>query len=144
MTPEDPKTLQITHYFEASPERVFEAWLDPELAGRWLFTTPQSIKHHTELDARVGGKFTISDWRDGEKYTAIGEYLEIDRPHRLVFRYGMPQFSEDFDRITVEFVAKAGGCEMTLTQTGMSTDGEKSAERGWGRMFTALAEVLNE
>ena len=143
MTLENSRTLRITRYFDAPPERVFDAWLDPKLASKWLFTTAQSVEHHVELDARVGGTFTITDWRGGKKYTAVGEYLEIDRPHRLVFKYGMPQFSEDFDHITVGFIPKGAGCEMTLTQRGMSTDGEKSAEQGWGGMFTVLAEVLN-
>ena len=30
----------ITHSFAAAPERVFDAWLDPAIARRFLFATP--------------------------------------------------------------------------------------------------------
>ena len=33
---------------------------------------------------------------------AIGEYIEVRRPSRLLFTLGMPQFAADFDTVTVE------------------------------------------
>ena len=47
----------------------------------------------------------IVDRRDGIDYRALGEYLEIDRPRRLVFTFAMPQFSPDFNKVTVEIGA---------------------------------------
>jgi len=98
------ETLRITRRFDAAPERVFDAWLDPARAGRWLFTSPTSERHSTDLDVRVGGKWTIVDRRDGVDYTARGDYLEVDRPRRLVFSFGMPQFSPLSCRVIVEIV----------------------------------------
>jgi hypothetical protein len=75
----------------ASAERVFDAWVNPGTAAKWLFTTPKSEWHNAEMDVRVGGRWTIVDRREGTDYKAIGEYLEIDRPRRLAFTFGMPQ-----------------------------------------------------
>lgn len=144
MTVDREHTLRMTRHFDASPERVFDAWLDPQTAGKWLFTSPSSEKHSAEIDARVGGAYTIFDRREGKDYTAVGEYLEIDRPHRLVFTFGMPQFSPDFDRITVEIVPDGAGCLLTLTQEDLRTGYKKSTKSGWSKMLDALAGVLRQ
>jgi len=135
-------SARITRRFHYPPERVFDAWVDPNVAGRWLFTSPMSETHTTELDARVGGKWTIVDRRDGVDYTAIGEYLEIDRPRRLVFSFGMPQFSPESCTVTVEIVPVAGGCILTLTQEPVPENTEAGLVEGWSLMFKGLAAIL--
>ena len=142
MTVNPPNSVSLTRPFDAEPAQVFDAWLDPETAGKWLFTLPSREKHSTEIDARVGGTYTIFDRRNGKDYTAVGEYLEIDRPHRLVFTFGMPQFSPDFDRVIVEIVPDEAGCILTLTQEDLRTGYQKSTKRGWGKMLDALAATL--
>jgi uncharacterized protein YndB with AHSA1/START domain len=94
--------VRVTHHFSAAPERVFDAWLDPQTAGKWLFTTPTGQMVRVEIDARVGGRFVIIDRRNGEDVEHTGEYLEIDRPRRLVFTFGVPKYSPLFNQVTVE------------------------------------------
>lgn len=89
MTAEGP-IVRVTRRFKASPERVFDAWLDPKTAGQWLFATPSGTMVKVAIDAQVGGSFTIIDRRDDEDSLHSGEYLSIDRPRRLVFTFGMP------------------------------------------------------
>jgi uncharacterized protein YndB with AHSA1/START domain len=136
------QTLRMTRRFEAAPERVFDAWTDPQLAGAWLFTSPASEAHRVEMDLRVGGRWEIVDTRGGVDYRAIGEYLEIERPRRLVFTFGMPQFSEAFTTVTVELVADGAGTSMTLSQDELAADAVAALEQGWGEMFDQLAARL--
>ena len=136
------ETLRITRRFDAAPERVFDAWIAPGRAGRWLFTTPASERHATDLDVRVGGKWSITDRRDGVDYTALGEYVEIDRPRRLVFSFGMPQFSPLSCNVTVEIVPDGDGCILTLSQDSVAPAALKPTEQGWSNMFDALAVTL--
>ena len=96
------QALRLTRRFDAAPERVFDAWTDPKLAAGWLFTTPTSEAHTAAIDLRVGGRWEIVDRRDGVDYRAIGEYLEVEQPRRLVFTFGMPQFADGFSKVTVE------------------------------------------
>ena len=135
-------SVSLTRRFEAAPERVFDAWIDPAENRHWLFTLPSSVKHTVQLEAHAGGTYTITDRREGKDYTAVGEYLEVTRPSRLVFTFGMPQFSPDFDRITVDVVADGAGCSMTLTQQDLRTGYLKSTRRGWSKMLDALAARL--
>ena len=135
-------TLRMVRRFDASPARVFDAWTDPDLAARWLFTGPDSERHRTEIDLKVGGRWEIVDRRGGVDYRAIGEYLEIEPPRRLVFSFGMPQFSEAFTTVTVEIEADGDGARMTLTQAGLQAEAVAALEQGWSQMFDALAQQL--
>jgi uncharacterized protein YndB with AHSA1/START domain len=136
------QTLRIARRFDAAPERVFDAWTDPRLAHGWLFTTPTSQAHSVEMDLRVGGRWEIVDRRGGVDYRAIGEYLEIERPSRLAFTFGMPQFSDAFTKVVVEIAADGAGALMTLTQDGLTADAVAALEQGWGEMFDRLASGL--
>ena len=133
--------LRMTRRFDLPAERVFDAWTDPKLAAKWLFTTPGSESHFTELDVRVGGGWVIVDRRDGVDYKALGEYLEIDRPRRLVFSFGMPQFSDAFNTVTIEIEPEGDGCLMTLTQDNLPAEYHEPTRQGWEEMFHALATL---
>jgi uncharacterized protein YndB with AHSA1/START domain len=135
--------LKMSRRFDASPQRLFDAWTDPSVAHGWLFTGPGSERHSAEMDLRVGGKWTIVDRRGGVDYTAIGEYLEIERPRRLAFTFGMPQFSPAFSQVTIEIVADGAGAVMTLIQEGLPPEHIPATEDGWAKMFDALADRLS-
>ena len=78
MTAEGSVDVRVTRRFGASPERVFDAWLDPERAGRFLYATAEGEMVRVEIDARVGGRFVIVERRDGQDVEHTGEYLEIE------------------------------------------------------------------
>ena len=134
--------VRVSRRYDFPPERVFDAWIDPKIAGRWLFTSPTSETNDTKMDAKVGGKWSITDRRDGVDYTAIGEYLEIDRPRRLVFSFGMPQFSPESCTVTVEIVRDGNGCILNLTQEPTPEETEAGLIDGWNQMFENLAAIL--
>lgn len=142
MTLDPERVLRMTRRFAAPPERVFDAWIDPATASKWLFASPADEAHSTAIDARVGGRYTITARRGGIDYTAVGEYLEIDRPRRLVLTFAMPQFAPDVDRLTVEFAPSDSGCVMTFTQENLPPGYKEATEEGWRLMFEALADLL--
>ncbi len=134
-------TLCVAYRFATGPERVFDAWLDPKTAGRWLFATPTGTITRCEIDARVGGKFSIVR-RDGEDVDHVGEYLEIDRPRRLVFSFGVPKFSTETTRVIVEIVARGEGCELTLTHEGVLPDYGERTKEGWTGILGNLEKSI--
>lgn len=136
--------LVVRRAFTASAERVFDAWLDPETAGRWLFATPEGTVTRCEIDPRVGGGFIISDRRDGEDIEHVGTYEEIDRPRRLVFTLSVPKYSKITARIIIEIAPAGDGCELTLTQefTPEIIEFLDSAREGWTSILDALAQSL--
>jgi uncharacterized protein YndB with AHSA1/START domain len=133
--------LVVTRDFDARPEDVFDAWLNPDAARRWLFATPTGQIIRAEIDPRVGGRFCIVR-RDGDDVEHVGEYLEIDRPRRLVFTFGVPRFSPVHSRVTVEIVASGVGCRLTLTQEGTPPEWAEATRHGWTMLLRGLGEIL--
>jgi len=139
--------IVVVRRFDASPERVFDAWLDPQIARQWLFSTPDGEMVRAETDARVGGRFTFTERRDGEDVEHVGEYLVVDRPSRLVFTFAVPKYSTEYDRVTVEIRRLDKGCELTLTNE-MSPEiyrewGERNRS-GWTMLLDGLAVLLGD
>lgn len=143
MTVDTVRSLRVTHHFNASAERVFDAWLNPVTAGKWLFTTPTGQMTRVEIDAHVGGRFLFVDRRNGEDIEHVGEYLEIDRPSRLVFTFAVPKFSSQSTRVSIDIVSAGGGCELTLTHEGVLPEWASRTQKGWGLILDALANSLD-
>jgi len=135
-------SVRVTRRFTASAERVFGAWLDPQKAGKWLFATPSGQMVRVEIEARVGGSFCFTDRREGEDIEHIGEYLEIDRPRRLVFTFTVPKYSQESTRVTVDIIPQGAGCELTLTHDGVLPDYAGRTEVGWAGILDRLAATL--
>lgn len=135
-------TVRITRHFEAAAERVFDAWLDPQRAGQWLFATPTGQMVRVEIDARVGGKFVFVERRGGEDFEHHGEYLEIRRPSRLVFSFAVPKFSPLSTRVAIDIVPDQDGCMLTLVHEGVLPDFEQRTLSGWQAILDRLAAQL--
>lgn len=142
-----PVVVRVTRRFSASAERVFDAFLDPQKAGRFMFATPAGQMVRAEVDARVGGRYVFTDRRAGEDVEHHGEYLEIDRPRRLVFTFSVDRYSTDADRVQIDIVPlETGGCELTLTHEMKPEWAEYAArtQEGWTSIIDGLARVLGE
>ena len=143
MTATKTVTVQVIRRFRASPERVFDAWLDPDKARRFLFATPAGEVVRADIDPRVGGRFLVVDRRDGEDIAHEGEYLEIDRPRRLRFTFGVPKYSKDYSRVSIYIVPVDGGCQLTLTHEGVLAEYADKTPEGWGIIFDGLMRLLD-
>ena len=74
----DTTVYERTLAIDASPETVWEFLVDPEKLMRW-----KGI--NADLDAQPGGTFRCEVIPG---HIARGEYVEIDKPNKLVFTWG--------------------------------------------------------
>jgi uncharacterized protein YndB with AHSA1/START domain len=63
---------------DASPQTVFEFFIDPEKMTRWKGIGAR-------LDARPGGEYHVDVTHND---VAVGRYVEVDAPRRIVFTWG--------------------------------------------------------
>jgi uncharacterized protein YndB with AHSA1/START domain len=150
-----PVVIRASHRYSAPAERVFDAWITPGQASRFLFRTRTGNVMQCEIEAEVGGGFTVIDRRpaaDGDEsvfdVVHMGKYLEIDRPRRLVFEFSVLTFgNEKPTKVTVE-IAPLGvqACELTLThEMGTSETAhtmEETSRRGWVNMLATIEREL--
>lgn len=147
--------VRVSHRYSAPAERVFDAWLTPGQAARFLFRTRTGNVMQCEIQPEVGGGFTVIDRRpaaDGDEsvfdVVHLGKYVEIDRPRRLVFDFSVLTFgSEDPTRVMVD-VQPLGpmASELTITHHMGSNQHarmlEESSRKGWDAMLCTLEREL--
>jgi uncharacterized protein YndB with AHSA1/START domain len=111
-----PAVVTVRREIAAPPERVFDAWLDPAQARHFLFATPAGEIVRCDIDARVGGRFLITDRRADGDADHHGEFLEIERPRRLAFLFRGPGTEEgEWSKVIVDIAETGAGCSLTLT-----------------------------
>ena len=136
--------VKVTRRLQSSAERVFDAWLEPQTAGKWLFSTPAGKMVRVEIDAQVGGRYVIVERRDVGDVEHTGEYLEIDRPKRLVFTLVVPMFSTESTRVSIDIVPlSASSCEITLTHEGVYQEYADRTQDGWAKILEGLQSSID-
>jgi uncharacterized protein YndB with AHSA1/START domain len=152
--PQPDVVVRVTHRYNVPVERVFDAWLTPAQAARFLFATRTGNILHCDIDPRVGGGFLVTDRRpvpDGDEsfFEAQhrGTYVEIERPNRLAFDFGVEPMHTNTTRVTIDFVPLGPNIsEIVLTHDlGSGRDAKANAERtrqGWARMLAQLEKVF--
>lgn len=146
MNTEPRVNVCVKRRFDAPPERVFDAWLDARLIGHWMFGPALRDEEvvRLALDPRVGGAFSFLVRRRGQEIDHVGKYLEISRPRRLIFTWGIAGESTDESSVIVDIAPQGKGCELTLTHVMDPRWAEYAArtEAGWTKMLDALSKVL--
>ena len=144
--PEDKVLVRVSHRFSASAERVYDAFLDPSKAAKFLFATATGQVVRCEIDARIGGRFTIVDRRDGEDVAHTGEYQALQRPKRIVFSLAVPKYGADHSTVRIEIAPRGRGCELTLTHEIDRKYAEQQGRTrsGWANILEIAAELLAE
>lgn len=145
--------VRLSRTIPAPPERVYRAWLDPDLLSRWMAPGSMHVSR-VEVDERVGGHHRI--WQAGDDGDAGGfesELLELVPNERIVFLWRFVGPERVFDtahdsRLTIGFSpAAGGGTELTLVHERLDAIDAampgmaKNAAIGWGMALDKLVEV---
>lgn len=142
-----PKAV-VTYNYQAPVETVFDAWLSPEMVGKFMFgpdVRPNEEIMHLQIDKRVNGKFSFLVKRGEMKLDHIGSYLKIDRPRSLSFTWGIAGQKES-SVVKIEVTAEPKGKGTTLVLTHELAPGwddfVAKIEGSWQMMLEALDKAL--
>jgi uncharacterized protein YndB with AHSA1/START domain len=125
-------TVERTISIAASPETVWEFFVDPEKLTRWKGM-------QAELDPTPGGIYRCEVIPG---HTARGEFVELDRPHRLVFTWGWENESAvppGTSTIEVELTPEGDGTSLHFVHRDLP-DAEAAASHahGWDHYLPRL------
>ena len=130
-------------HMNASAEQVYDAWLDPENVGKWLFTTPGGKMQSVAIDPVVGGHFSIVERRDDDNVEHVGEYLALERPTQIIFDVTVPHFSSSVTHVEVNIKpSPGGGCDVAILHDGVFQDFARRTVIGWVQTMADLDALL--
>jgi len=140
--------LVIVRIFDAPPEMVYQAWVDPEQVAEWYGPKGLNLSH-IEMDVRPGGK-----WRkcmrsaEGKEYWRWGVYRDVVPNRRLAFTYYSDDIHATPDHemlVTVTFEKLASKTKVTLRQTALESAASRDSHKfGWTSTFERLGEFLEQ
>jgi uncharacterized protein YndB with AHSA1/START domain len=128
------KSVVCEVHVEASPETIFPFLTDPEQLVRWKGS-------EAVLDPRPGGIYRC---QVTPKALAIGEFVEVDPPRKVVFTFGwdgeeaVPPGSSTIE-ITLE--PSGSGTLVRLEHTGLPEGAPAQHGEGWVHFLERLEIV---
>jgi uncharacterized protein YndB with AHSA1/START domain len=118
---------------DAPPDVVFEHLVTAERMVSWM-------GQHAKLRPVPGGEFAV----DINGYLVRGEYLEVDRPRRVVVSWGMAG-TEDLppgsSRVEFTLTPTASGTSLTLSHTGLPDTRARTHAIGWANYLARLGSA---
>jgi uncharacterized protein YndB with AHSA1/START domain len=134
--------LRLSRVIAAPRERVFAAWLDPDILRRFM-CPDGAVVPRADVEARVGGGFRIDMRKGDEVWIHTGTYLEISPPERLVFTWQSRETADVPSLVTLVFRERAGGTELVLTQERLpSAHAVIKHTGGWTQILELLGRQL--
>jgi uncharacterized protein YndB with AHSA1/START domain len=142
------KSFTLTRVFDATPEQVWRAWVEPDQAAVWTHPTGVHVAPESmTIDARVGGSFayTMVDDVTGTEYPSVGEYREVAENARLVFTWSDLDEVDDPALVTVTIEDLGGLTRLTFLYQGMDgMPGDDDLYDGWESVIDQLAAHLGQ
>jgi uncharacterized protein YndB with AHSA1/START domain len=145
--PYAPVQAIVVQTFTASPERVFDAWLDTAMIGKFMYGPHLRDEEVVRLtiDPQVGGRFSFVVRRQGQEIDHIGRYEVIDRPRKLQFTWSVAPNPEDASRVKIQIEPEGPGCVLTLIHDLAPgwEDYRDRTQQGWTTMLKALQSAVS-
>lgn len=130
--------VTVTRTIPASPENVFDLWINPKSPGGPWFGAERVI-----LNAVVDGLFYSAVKHEGRIWPHYGPFVRLERP-RLVEHTWVSEATKGVESIVTLMMEPRGGeTEVTLRHSGVPDDemGRRHKD-GWTWILSALAEGL--
>ena len=127
------REIVVTRLFDAPRELVFAAFTEREHIEQWW--APKGATTH-EMDVKPGGMWRYSQPIRGTDQAFKIEFIEINKPTRLVYDYGTDSATES-TRTTVTFEEEEGKTKVTL-QLMFATAAERKQAVKYGAIVGAM------
>jgi uncharacterized protein YndB with AHSA1/START domain len=139
-------TIVVEIDIAAPPERVFEAWTDPQQRLEWWGDDAAYRGSKFESDLRVGGHWrTEGKGSKGQHFVVFGQYTRVEPPKALGFTWNhdwggkaMPE-----THVLIELTPTSSGTHVSVTHSGFTDAGERDDHSsGWKRVLGWLRGYL--
>jgi uncharacterized protein YndB with AHSA1/START domain len=137
-------SLTLKRRLNATSEKVYAAWADPERLVQWF--GPASVDAGSvkaDIDLRVGGRYRISFNANGGYNEVGGVYREVVPNERLVFSWAWHSTPERESLVTVMLKPDGAGTLLTFNHAQfVDATARDNHERGWTELLAKLETYL--
>ena len=127
--------VEVERRLPTSPDNVFGFLTDAARYSRWMGRA-------AELDPRPGGIYRVEMSEDA---VALGEYVEVEPPRRIVFSFGWigdEKVPPGSTTVEIALEPDGDGTVLRLRHTGLPDDGSAVLHTGgWEMYLDHLVEV---
>jgi uncharacterized protein YndB with AHSA1/START domain len=145
------REIVLTRLFDAPRALVWTAWTDPRHVVNWWGPNGFTNTIH-EMDVRPGGNWRfIMHGPDGRDYKNRINFIEVEKPARLVYAHGGDDDAEPVNfHVTATFADEGGKTKVTLRMVFLSAEErdrvvkEYGAIEGGKQTLARLADYLTK
>lgn len=154
MTDVTAHELVVTRLIDATPDKVYRCWTEPELVKQWFAPKPWTTPR-VEMDVRAGGSsLVVMRGPDGNELPNPGVFLEVVPNRKLVatdaYTKAWEPSAKPFLTLVLTFEPEGSGTRYTARARHWSAEDREAHEKmgfheGWGKttdQLEALAKTL--
>ena len=132
--------VDVRRRLPAPVNEVFAWWTEADRLQEWMSPVGEV---EAQVDLRVGGAFRIVMKSGDTVIEHTGEYVEIERPRRIVFTWVSRFTGSEPSIVTVELAAAGEGeTDLHLVHSRLPEAVASSHRDGWEKMFERFAGKL--
>jgi uncharacterized protein YndB with AHSA1/START domain len=134
-------SLTTSRLIKASPQQLYDAWLDPKLLVQFMLPGDDMTCPKAVTDPRVGGRYEIVMRGGDQDIPHTGEYLVLEPHKRIAFTWHSP-FADYDSEVRLSFTPEDGGTLVELTHVKFrDAQLRDNHEAGWKKILEALEGV---
>lgn len=141
--PDSEIKLVLNRKIQAPVDRVYRAWITPEIMQQWFCPSASMSVPRVESDPREGGEYLIHmhDPDENADHIVAGRYEELIPNEKIVFNW---KWKDGVDRTQVTVDLRANGDNetlLTLTHRGFGQqEFADKHQQGWTGCLDRLVE----
>jgi len=131
--------LTVSRTIAASPEEVFDFWIDPKSPGGPWFGAQRAI-----VNPVVDGLFYHVVQHEGRTWAHYGRFVALDRPRTIEHTWVSEATQGVETVVTITLEPQGGKTHVTLRHAGVPDDEMgRQHQDGWDWMLSALGDQFD-
>jgi uncharacterized protein YndB with AHSA1/START domain len=123
----------VERLLPATPEEVYDEWLDPQALMEWMCPRPaRCVNVYT--DPQIGGRLRIDIEESGKQFYVVGTYTDLHRPTRIGFTWSCSTWPDPTLTTHVLVTLVPHGDHktlMTISHSALTPDLREQHLHGW-------------
>ena len=136
--------VKIETSFDATREKVWKAWTEPEFILKWFGSDPNGKGLKAKMNVKQGGSYEIT-FKDGDgtEHTCMGKYLTVEKFRQLSFTWEWKNEPGVQSLVNILLDPINDSTAMIFEHKNIGTLSAHNYLAGWKETFLKLGRVMN-